>query len=381
MKSFSYQTPMVPLSEMLDKISGTKPDIIFLFGNESALSSGEAQWDALKKIREKSGCKHLIGCSTAGEIGRHVSDDGISALGLHFDDTEIKVAHTKVESIGSSYESGRQLALSLLSDDLAGIFLLGPGVNINGSKVVKGIRDIIPAHVAVSGGLAGDGTSFEKTTTFLDDDIYDSELVAVGFYGDKIKITTAAAGGWKPFGPHRRVTKSEGSMLFTLDGRPALELYREYLGDKAANLPSSGLLYPFSIISDADQETTGLIRTILNIDNDKNSLLFAGDIAEGDLVTLAHANTEGLAEGAGRAAVDALGDAESGTGAALCVSCVGRKILMGQDTEEELESMQDVFGNIPVAGFYSYGEICQFEKSGIIELHNQTMTITHFAEM
>lgn len=381
MKSFSYQTPGLTSAEILDKISGTNSDVIFVFGNESALSPCGNKWEILRSIRKNSGCKHLIGCSTAGEIGRHVTDNGVSVLGLDFDETDVKVAHTKVDSISSSYESGRNLALSLLAENLAGIFILGPGVNINGSMVVKGLRDILPANVSVSGGLAGDGTAFQKTSTFLDDQIYDNELVAIGFYGNKIKITTAAAGGWKPFGPHRRVTKSEGSTLFTLDGRPALELYRDYLGDKAANLPSSGLLYPFSIISNENEDATGLIRTILNIDNNKNSLIFAGDIGEGELVTLAHANTEGLAEGAGRAATDALGDSIPGTGAALCVSCVGRKILMAQDTEEELESVQDVFGKIPVAGFYSYGEICQFESSGQIELHNQTMTITHIDEM
>jgi hypothetical protein len=176
------------------------------------------------------------------------------------------------------------------------------------------------------------------------------------------------------------VTKSVGSTLFTLDEAPALELYRQYLGDKAANLPSSGLLYPFSIINEENFASSGLIRTILNIDNDNNSLIFAGDIAQGELVTLAHANTDNLVEGAELAARNALGTSMSGAGAALCVSCVGRKILMGQDTEEELEAVQNVLGNIPVAGFYSYGEICQFESTGNIELHNQTMTITHFNE-
>jgi hypothetical protein len=292
----------------------------------------------------------------------------------------MKVAHVQLEGIDSSYQSGRKLAQSLLAEDLAGIFILGPGLEINGSMVVKGIREVLPPNVSVSGGLAGDGAAFQKTATFLDGQVYQNALVAIGFYGKNITISSAAAGGWKPFGPQRRVTKSAGSTLFALDNAPALELYREYLGDKVADLPSSGLLYPFSIIDESNFEANGLIRTILNIDDDKNSLIFAGDIPEGELVTLAHANTDNLVEGASRAAKNALGGAAKGDGAALCVSCVGRKILMGQDTEEELECVQEVMGNIPVAGFYSYGEICHFETSGMTELHNQTMTITHFRE-
>ncbi len=379
MKSIACQVTGPKMPTLLEKIKDSNPDILFVFGNQASLSA-QTPWDALSSIRDTSGCKHMIGCSTAGEIGENVSDGSIAVLGLTFDDTKIKVAHVKLDDIKSSYQSGRKLAESLMGQDLAGIFILGPGVAINGNMVVKGMRDVLPAGVSVSGGLAGDGTAFQKTTTFLDHEIYGNELVAIGFYGKKITISTAAAGGWKPFGPQRRVTKSEGSTLFALDGAPALELYKQYLGDKAADLPSSGLLYPFSIINEENFESNGLIRTILNIDNDENSLIFAGDIAQGELVTLAHANTDNLAEGAAHAAKNALGKSAQGTGAALCVSCVGRKILMGQDTEEELEAVQDVMGHIPVAGFYSYGEICQFESTGTIELHNQTMTITHFNE-
>lgn len=379
MKTVAYQAESAKLDGLLANISDTKPDILFVFGNTTVLSDTKP-WGVLTTIRNTSGCKHMIGCSTAGEIGAHVLDNSVSVLGLNFEKTRIKVAHVPLPDIDSSFKSGRQLAENLFEKDLAAIFILGPGVAINGNMLVKGIRDIIPANIPVSGGLAGDGTAFQKTSTFLDDVVYDNEIVAIGFYGDSIKVSTAAAGGWKPFGPHRRVTKSEGSTLFALDGSPALELYKQYLGDKAANLPSSGLLYPFSIVNEENFESTGLIRTILNIDDDKNSLIFAGDIAQGELVTLAHANTDNLSEGAELAARNALGDSNPGTGAALCVSCVGRKILMGQDTEEELEAVQNVMGNIPVAGFYSYGEICRFEATGKIELHNQTMIITHINE-
>lgn len=379
MKSFSYQSENSGFQGLLDDISGKNPDILFVFGNKGSLSEGGKDWSRIEEIRKASGCKHLIGCSTAGELGETVLEGSVSVLGLSFDSTRIRVSHVPLKNIEASHEAGQKISHSLMKDDLAGLFVLGPGVNVNGSMIVRGVKEFLPKTVKVSGGLAGDGTSFQATYTFLDGDVFTDELVAVGFYGDKIQINTAAAGGWKPFGPHRRVTKSQGSTLLALDDKPALDLYKQYLGDKAANLPSSGLLYPFSIINE-DNKETGLIRTILNVSNDDNSLIFAGDIAEGDLVTLTHASTDDLVEGAGRAAKAAIGDHASGTGAALCVSCVGRKILMGQDTEEELESVQDVFGGIPLAGFYSYGEICYFDASAQVELHNQTMTITYIQE-
>ena len=131
-----------------------------------------------------------------------------------------------------------------------------------------------------------------------------------------------------------------------------------------------------------DQTSTGLIRTILDVNHEEESLIFAGDIQEGCLVCLMHSDTDDLVDGAQKAAENAgVNLSQQSGGIALLVSCVGRKLIMGDDVDEEVEAVKDIFGqNTNIAGFYSYGEICTFLTSCSTELHNQTMTVTYITE-
>ena len=169
-------------------------------------------------------------------------------------------------------------------------------------------------------------------------------------------------------------------MLYELDGQSALDLYKMYLGEKAAELPGSALLFPLGLKFDEDSDT--IVRTVLAVDETKNSMTFAGDIPEGCYVRLMKANFDKLIEGANLAAAHTTqkgGSSEDKL--ALLISCVGRKLILGQRIDEEVEAVMDVLGSgSTVTGFYSYGEISPVVESAVCELHNQTMTITTFAE-
>lgn len=376
MKNFSFQTTADDFEASLgSKISGDI-DLAILFSSNEIINE-----DLLKKFKSKFPNAELIGCSTSGEIGESVEDDSISVLAMKFDSTNIKCATIEIEDMSTSRTAGEQLARKLASDDLKGVFVLSPGLNVNGSKFTLGLKDVFKDGISISGGLAGDGLNFANTKTIYNENVFDNCAVAVGFYGDNVEIRSDARGGWRPFGPLRRVTKAEDNILYELDGKPALALYKEYLGDKASDLPSSGLLYPFAIMDDDDNDSgVGLIRTILDINEENGSLVLAGDMEVGQQVCLMNASTEQLVEGAELAAEN-LGDVGDNDGVLICVSCVGRKILMGDDTEEELDSIRDIVGeHFPIAGFYSYGEICHYERTRQAELHNQTMTITYITE-
>jgi hypothetical protein len=291
------------------------------------------------------------------------------------------------EMVGCSADSrscGRAIGERLLAPDLAGIFILSDGLNVNGSELVAGITEMIGPHIPLTGGLAGDGSQFEETLVGANCAPQSRMVAGIGFYGNAIRIGHGSAGGWDVFGPWRTVTRSQGNVLFELDGEPALNLYERYLGDEAEGLPGAGLLFPLQI-QNPDNADHRIVRTILAVDRDKRSLTFAGDVPEGWSAQLMRGNFDHLSRGAAdaaRQATEGLADGQATNGVALLVSCIGRRLLMGQRVSEEIEAAGAVLGTqFARLGFYSYGEISPHAVSGICELHNQTMTITTITEL
>ncbi|MEM1182717.1 MAG: FIST C-terminal domain-containing protein, partial [Acidobacteriota bacterium] len=247
-------------------------------------------------------------------------------------------------------------------------------------ELVRGLSSVIREEIPITGGLAGDADRFE-TTYVACNGAPESHLVAgIGFYGDAVDIGFGSFGGWDAFGPTRRITKAEDNVLYELDGKPALSLYKQYLGDQADHLPGSALLFPLSIYRDGEEDRQ-LVRTILSIDEDEQSMTFAGDIPVGHSAQLMMANFDRLVDGASEAARRITRSEQERTQLAVLISCVGRKIVLGQRTCDEVENVQEVLGEgTHQIGFYSYGEISPQRTMGHCELHNQTMTITLLSE-
>lgn len=351
--------------------------LVIFFGARDALTD-RAIPDALRSMYPDA---FLLGCSTAGEIcGTAVRDDSVVSTAIRFDYTVVRAAYRPLADASKSKAVGEQLARDLTAEDLLHVFVLAEGLKVNGSELVKALRDGLPSNVAVTGGLAADGARFEHTVVCLDEQMIDGAVAAVGFYGDRLWIGYGSLGGWDPFGPDRLVTRSEGNVLYELDGSSALELYKTYLGSHAANLPASGLLFPLSLRGGNGEQR--VVRTILGIDEQAGSLIFAGDIPQGGYAQLMKANVDRLIDGAHGAATACYEAVGSHTpDLAILISCVGRKLVLNQRTEEEVESVREVLGESTVlSGFYSYGEIAPFMSSTKCELHNQTMTITTFSE-
>lgn len=361
--------------------------LVLIFGATAALrDSGLTQ-----AIREFYPAAHIFGCSTAGEIcGTLVSDDSLVATAIHFEHTQLRTAQISMsadaDSLKTSEFQARQLPASVDDPDggpaqaLAHVLVLADGLLINGSDLVRGLMKHLPAGVAVTGGMAGDGARFGETLVFYGDRPEQGVVAIVGLYGRRLKIGFGSFGGWSPFGPERRVTRSKGNVLFELDGRPALSLYKQYLGEHAKGLPATGRLFPLSMSTDAGGKQ--LIRTVLGIDEEHQSMTFAGDVPEGAHARLAKASVERLVDGAVDAARASYPAGVVAPELALLISCVGRKQVLKQRIEEEVEGVREILGEqATLAGFYSYGEIAPFARGERCELHNQTMTITTFAEV
>ena len=355
------------------------PELILYFGGQEFFEKKSL----VSKLREAFPKSILFGCSAMGEINsRGVDENSVVITAIRFEvDVKLRFAISEMESAEASFAAGAKLGRALKAGDLQALFVLGPGTEINGSKLIAGLTSEVDSGTLITGGLAGDGANFQKTWTLLNEGCSQRAVVALGIYGKALKIGYGSAGGWLPFGPARRVTESSGNILKQLDGQPALTVYKKYLGDKADGLPNSGLLYPFAMLAE-DKTANGLIRTILGINEEQESLILAGDIDEGGWLRLMHSNLENLVQGAGTAASEAMNsNALMSNGLAILVSCVGRKIVLGSDVENEIDAVREVFGaNSVLTGFYSHGEICPFKGRTEPKLHNQTMTVTYFHE-
>ncbi len=352
--------------------------LLLLFGAPGLIDAPHR----IREVLESFPHSRVMGCSTAGEIhGCEISDDSLVVAAVHFEQTPIRTAEATVPSPQDSYTAGCAIATQLKHPSLRGVLVLSDGLNVNGSELVKGLNTTLGEGVVVTGGLAGDGTHFKRTWVLKDRTPHSGYVTAIGFYGDHVRLGHGSKGGWDKFGPERRVTKSNGNVLYELDGRPALQLYKEYLGDRAAGLPATGLLFPLAIrASQADGKV--LVRTILAVDEGAQSMTFAGDIPEGVYAQLMRANFDRLIQGASEAATltTLSHNGSHSPTLSIAISCVGRRLVLGERTEEEIEATLDVLPkNSRQVGFYSYGEISPYD-SGACDLHNQTMTLTTITE-
>jgi len=325
---------------------------------------------------------YLAGCSTAGEIASNGVLSGSCVItAVHFDRGKVAVFADTVADIDDSTAAGMRLAAKMQGADPGAVLLFAPGVNINGTALVDGLAAGLAPGVRILGGLAGDDAAFHETWTLTDDGIAARAVVGVAL-PRSLTVGNGSFGGWKPFGPDRKVTRCVGSILYELDGEPALSVYKRYLGDYAKDLPASGLLFPFAMRDEAHREE-GLIRTILGVDEKAGSLALAGNINPDGYLRLMRASTDALVDGAQTSAEASLSglNANDSPAMAVLVSCVGRKIVMGGRVEEEVEAVSEVLGGSAIlAGFYSYGEIGPTAASQQCRLHNQTMTISYFRE-
>ena len=353
-----------------------KADLLLAFGGTAAVTNKDMWNDVLRRHPGAI----VLGCSTGGEIhGSDVLDESLSLTSLSFDRTRLKCAEAAVENASDSFDAGKTIGKRLAAADLKTIFVLSDGTRVNGSELIRGVRAHAGNKVVITGGLAGDGARFGTTYVGLNDAPAPGRIAAVGFYGDAIAVGHGSAGGWDVFGPERQITRSKGNVLYELNGKPALDLYKNYLGDDAKRLPGSALLFPLKVFP-PDRPAEALTRTIVAVDEQEHAMTFAGDMPQGYSAQLMRGNFDRLVEGAADAAHQATLPLP-GDRVAVLVSCIGRKLLLGQRICEEVEAVKDVFGDgTALTGFYSYGEVSPHAATDCAELHNQTMTITVFGE-
>lgn len=322
----------------------------------------------------------IIICSSSGQISNNCNvESDIVATAISFDKSSIKATEIDILSNNNIDDLGEKIKHDLLTPDLKSILILSEGTYINGTELINELINQTNGLVPIFGGLAGDEYNFKKTIVGLNADATSGKIVAIGFYGNHIHFGYGSEGGWGDFGPEREVTQSEKNILYKVGDRFALDLYKEYLGKYAEELPGSSLYFPLSMKENID--STSVVRTILSIDEEKKSMTFAGNIPEGSYVRMMKGNVDKLIDASSKAAQKTANEQSQNPQLALLVSCVGRRIVLGERVSEELEVVKEIFGKDTIlCGFYSYGEISPTLKNVACELHNQTMTIATIFE-
>lgn len=354
-----------------------KNPLVLVLGNRLLLEDV----NVIKKIRDEFPYEHIVFGSTSGEIvDTRVIDNAVHVTAIEFEKSTYIIKNGNIKDYDfDAHLLGESLSNQIPKEGLKHLLVVSEGSFVNGSSLIAGIENVMSNVVPISGGICGDDDKFEKTLAAYKEDPKAGEVILIGLYGETLEVTVASYGGWLTFGPERLITKSEANVLYEIDDKPALELYRKYLGDKAKELPKASLLYPLHV--KAENKERAVVRTILSIDEKENSMTLAGDVPINSKVQLMMASVDGLSEGALTAAKKAMEYRQTLPEFALLVSCIGRKLVMDQRVEEEVEEVKKVIGNQAViSGFYSYGEIAPFGKNSSCELHNQTMTLTLISE-
>ncbi|WP_439504728.1 FIST signal transduction protein [Sediminibacterium sp.] len=365
------------MENMAPDFPAEKTQLVLVFGSGELVTNQ----DLFIQIKSKFPHADIVSCSTAGEIlHNEVYDDSAVVTAIYFEKASIKSVSLEINKNVNSFETGKTLMGLLKQDDLVSVLVISEGSFVNGSDLVAGFNELNTTNIPITGGLAGDAARFAKTQVGLNTIAKEGTVVAVGFYGSNLLVGHSSFGGWDEFGKERVITRSTKNILYEIDGKKALDLYKEYLGPYVDELPGSALLFPISLrTNDADKN---LVRTILNVNEDDGSMIFAGNMPEGSKLRLMKVNFEKVINGSSIAATNTASmHAEHNANLAILISCVGRKLILQDRTSEEVQAAQEIFGNqTAITGFYSYGELSPFNPGSNCELHNQTMTITTFTE-
>jgi len=354
--------------------------ILFIFGTAKVMKEN-LFFNDIRNIYPNA---ILVGGSSAGTIYEDeiVDESHIIASALCFKKSKVKLAIENIHDIKDSFNIGKRLVSKLSADDLKHIIVLTDSINLNGSMLVEGLNANIDSEIPISGGILGEETkTFANAYVLANKPAQTSITIAIGFYGE-IESFYGSDSGWDDFGTERVITKSTGNIVYEIDGEPALDLYKKYLGDLADKLPASGLRFPLNIWN-PDNNEKPVIRTLMAVDEVKKSLTFVSDVPQGFKAKLMKTNIDGLIDGSERAIQQTeFIPTENKSAYCLAVSCIGRQLILDQLTEEELVVIDDYIGdNVELTGFYSYGEIAPFSKElKNCRFHNQTMTVTVITE-
>jgi len=307
----------------------------------------------------------IIGSSTDGEIiDGEVTNNQIILNFNIFENTQIETILLKKST--NSYKLGQELATKLITSNTKLIITFADALNVNGEEYIKGIQSI--SNVFIAGGLAGDNGLFKETFVFNEKEIITNGCVGVSLNSDTLKVSNEFGFNWEGIGKIMHITKSKGNIVYEIDGKTPVEIYRHYFGeDVAKDVVKIGVEFPLIIKKD----NISIARAVVG-QNDDGSLIFAGNINTGEKVQFGYGNIESILQKDEILFQNLKNfDIES----IFIYSCMARRRFLGKMIESEVKPFSKI---ATVSGFFTYGEFFTFNNKN--QFFNQTMTVLLLSE-
>lgn len=348
----------------------------------------------LKAVRSVVGPNvPIVGCTTAGEITERgpASTNSVAVMVLYGKDvtavTALGKAHDNLFNAGATVATNLKTAFDQAGASPEFVILFDDVLTGNGADIVRGVQSVMGTTFPIMGGAAGDDFNFEKTYQYFNNEVHSSSVVALSFYGD-ISYGVGVRHGWIPIGLPMTVTKSEGAVVHEIDHKPAIDTYKDYFGEEVTKeietsiLAETAITYPLGIkLPDSDEY---LIRDPITVD-EHGAITCAAEIPEGSEIRLMLGNKDEAIKNAQAAAEQSVESLGKRPQAAIIFNCIARNKLFAQHSPDEIKAIQAAVGEIPLIGFYTYGEQAPLKtesahiKQCEASFHNETVVIVTLA--
>jgi len=322
----------------------------------------------------------IMGATTDGEIYAN-KEDGVNEVDGHIicmliemNPSSMEMTFIQIDENQDAFSIGEHIGMWAKSSfSTCSIITLTSGLSFDNDAYTQGIlsREID----YVFGGASGDGLLLEETTVFSNNMVSNHGVVALALDKSKIDILGSRAFGWKGIGKERIVTKASKNIVYEIDGQPAVDFYKNYLDITADDMPHVGIEYPLEVRLRNGQV---VYRAVLDIDEEHNSLVFAGHVEEKARVRISAPRGRNIINEVKTSVVKVLKENPNfEPELALLFPCCSRKQVLGHLTSLEIES---VYNNskVPMIGFFAYGEIGAFP--GGYCFHNETFVTAFLRE-
>ena len=330
----------------------------------------------LDKIYEKWPDLQLIGCTADGEFSSecdYVEDSlvltlfvskNINIVSGFFDNTSTDPSKEYSQVLSEAVSRlGQKPKLCILFSDV---------LKTNGETVMEQITMLTEGKLPIVGGISADSWRFDECKQFFNN-ISSATISPFLLLAGEFDFSVGMDSGWEPIGEIGTVTKSEGNVLYEINHKPALEFYRDILGENT----KPTLELPIALY-DEFGSFRFMRTTFENYDRNTGAVTYLGNVPMNYKVRITMVNRESILAGAKSSIDQAIRTFPPNElpVIALCFTCSARRVLLGTRTIEESQIVREKIGDrIKFSGFYTYGEFCPISTKLFNEFHNETFVV------